>query len=271
MLVQNLYSILLQSPGASATPSNIQLNISTTNMTTGYHGFKQGYYESDQRWTDVDEYTSSHLHNNAAVNLAAEYALKNSDDNNLPSISVSSHQGKFLSLLARSTNAKNILEVGLLGGYSTIWLASASPAVKITTIEYSAKHAEVARKNFEHAGIADRVEIIVGSGTDVLPKLVEEVKAGKRPTYDFFFIDADKENNWTYVDCAANMARSNALIVVDNVVRRGSLAHQQSDDSRIRGNRKMVENVGKDARLDATVTQLVGDKSYDGWLIATVH
>lgn len=238
-------------------------------MTTGYKGFKDSYNESDQRWTDVDTYTAKHLHNDKPLTDALDAAWKHSDDNGLPSISVSSHQGKLLSLLARAASAKHILEVGLLGGFSTIWLASTAPDVKVTTVEYSAEYAAVARQNLERAGLADRVEIIIGSGTDVLPKLVEEVKEGKRPRFDFFFVDADKKNSWTYADHAANMARKNGLLVVDNVVRRASTIY--GDGEADKGNRKLIENVGKDDRFDATVAQLVGDKSYDGWLVATIR
>ncbi|KAF2092532.1 O-methyltransferas-like protein family 3 [Rhizodiscina lignyota] len=239
-------------------------------MSTGYSGFKHPGYEEDNRWTAVDNYTSKHLNTASKLNEALNNALKNSDAHGLPPISVSEHQGKFLMLQARMSGAKHILEVGLLGGYSTIWLANSNPDVKVTTVEVSEDNAAVAKENLKAAGVADRVEVVVGSGVEVLPRLVEEVKAGKRPPFGFFFIDADKQNNWTYVDNACEMALPKACIYVDNVVRKGNLAEESATDERILGNRKMVENVGKDSRLDATVIQTVSDKNYDGFLFAVV-
>lgn len=257
-------------------------------MTTGYQGFKDGTNEENPRWTDVDNYVSAKLNLDKQLNDALNHALENSDKHGLPSISVSEQQGKFLMLQARALGAKHILEVGLLGGYSTIWLANASPDVKVTTVEVSEENAAVARENLKYAGVADRVEIIVGAGVDVLPKLVEEVKADKREPYGFYFIDADKQNNWTYVYCACQMSVPRAAIYVDNVVRKGKLAYESEDDRyvedeviddrlasesnnyRVLGNRRMVENIGKDSRLDATVVQTMSDKTYDGFLYAVV-
>jgi predicted O-methyltransferase YrrM len=165
--------------------------------------------------------------------------------------------------------AKNILEVGTLGGYSTIWLANASPDVRVTSVEVDKHHAEVARSNVQHAGVADRVEVRLGPGIEVLPQLVEEVKNGKRDKFQFVFIDADKQNNWNYVDIALGMCDPGACIIVDNVVRRGQLAKDVTDPAVV-GARKVVENIGKDDRLDGVVMQTVGEKSYDGFLFAVV-
>jgi predicted O-methyltransferase YrrM len=238
-------------------------------MATGYQGFKDERYANNPVWTQVDEYTATHLHNDKSLADALNAATANSDKHGLPSISVSEHQGKYLMLMARMKGAKHILEVGLLGGYSTIWLANSSPDVKITTVEYSEENARVASENLTNAGVIDRVEVIVGSGTDVLPQLVQEVKDDKRPPFDFFFIDADKQSNWIYVDCACKMASPKACIYTDNAVRRGKLITDPQSASNL-GNRTMIENIGKDDRLDATVIQWVGDKSYDGFLVAIV-
>jgi len=229
------------------------------------------WHENDPRWTAVDEYAFSHLHPSSKTPSASalEDALAASEKEGLPDIAVSPSQGKYLQLQARLVRAKNILEVGTLGGYSTIWLANASPNVHVTSVEVDKHHAKVARANVKNAGVADRVDLRLGPGIDVLPQLAEEVKAGKRGKFQLVFIDADKENNWNYVDIALGMCEPGACIIVDNVVRRGRLA-QDLDDPSVMGARKVVENVGKDDRLDGIVMQTVGEKSYDGFLIAVV-
>ncbi|KAF2830088.1 O-methyltransferase [Ophiobolus disseminans] len=228
-------------------------------------------YEKDARWTAVDEYAFSHLHSSAKMpsTSALDHALSTSEKEGLPDIAVSPSQGKYLQLQARLVRAKNILEVGTLGGYSTIWLANASPDVKVTSVEVDKHHAEVAWSNVENAGVADRVDIRLGPGVKVLPQLADEIKAGKRGKFEFVFIDADKENNWNYVDIALGMCEPGACIIVDNVVRKGQLANDVSDP-RVVGARKVVENIGKDDRLDGIVVQTVGDKNYDGFLLAVV-
>jgi predicted O-methyltransferase YrrM len=229
-------------------------------------------YEKDARWSAVDTYSLGHLHPSSRTtpsNDVLEHALSNSEKQGLPDIAVSPSQGKFLHLQARLLKAKNVLEVGTLGGYSTIWLANASPEVKVVSVEVDEHHADVARSNIEHAGVSDRVDIRLGPGVDVLPKIVDEVKQGKQGKFQLVFIDADKENNWNYVDIALELCEPGACIIVDNVVRKGQLA-TDSDDPRIAGARRVVENVGKDSRLDGVVVQTVGDKNYDGFLIAVV-
>ncbi|KAJ4989274.1 hypothetical protein SVAN01_05179 [Stagonosporopsis vannaccii] len=230
-------------------------------------------YEKDPRWTAVDTYSLGHLHPSSRKtpsNDVLEHALSNSEKQGLPDIAVSPSQGKYLQLQARLLNAKNVLEVGTLGGYSTIWLANASPDVRIISIEVEKHHARVARSNIEYAGVGDRVDVRLGSGVEVLPKVVEEVKRGKLGKFQFVFIDADKENNWNYVDMAIELCEPGACIIIDNVVRKGQLA-TDTDDPRIAGARRVVENVGKDDRLDGVVVQTVGDKNYDGFLIAVVN
>ncbi|KAJ4368923.1 hypothetical protein N0V83_006005 [Neocucurbitaria cava] len=229
-------------------------------------------HEKDDRWTAVDEYAFSHLHPSTSTSpslSALDYALKQQHDQGLPDIAVSPSQGKYLQLTARLARAKNILEVGTLGGYSTIWLANTAPDVSVVSVEVDEHHAKVARGNVDFAGVGDRVDIRLGPGVDVLPKLAEEVKSGKRGKFQFVFIDADKENNWNYVDVALGMCEPGAVVIVDNVVRQGKLA-SETNDPRIAGARRVVENIGKDGRLDGIVMQTVGEKSYDGFLLAVV-
>jgi predicted O-methyltransferase YrrM len=230
-------------------------------------------YEKDPRWTAVDDYSFAHLHPSSRrtpTNETLSHALSTSTAQGLPDIAVSASQGKYLQLQARLLKAKNVLEVGTLGGYSTIWLAHASADVKVVSVEVDAHHAEVARANLEHAGVADRVDVRLGAGADVLPQIREEVEQGRLGRFQLVFIDADKENNWNYVDIAIGMCEPGACIIVDNVVRKGQLAYE-TDDPRIAGARRVVENVGKDERLDGVVVQTVGDKNYDGFLIAVVR
>ncbi|KZM18755.1 uncharacterized protein EKO05_0006496 [Ascochyta rabiei] len=229
-------------------------------------------HEKDPRWSAVDTYSLGHLHPSSRTtpsNDVLEHALSNSEKQGLPDIAVSPSQGKYLQLQARLLRAKNVLEVGTLGGYSTIWLANASPDVKVISVEVDEHHAKVARSNIEHAGVADRVDVRLGPGVEVLPKIVDEVKEGKLGKFQLVFIDADKENNWSYVDTAIQLCEPGSCIIVDNVVRQGRLAND-TDDPRIVGARRVVENVGNDDRLDGVVIQTVGDKNYDGFLIAIV-
>ena len=231
-----------------------------------------GEYYVDPRWAAVDAYTNPHLHPSSSTSpspsvLSAALETQNAKD--LPDIAVSAAQGKFLQLTARLSRAKHILEVGTLGGYSTIWLAHASSSVHVTSVEVDAHHAAVARQNMVDAGVSERVDILLGSGLDVLPRLAEEVKSGKREKFGFVFIDADKQSNWNYVDVALGMCEKGACIIVDNVVRGGKLA-TETDDVRVMGAKRVVENVGKDERLDGVVMQTVGEKSYDGFLMAIV-
>lgn len=176
-------------------------------------------------------------------------------------------------LQARMLRAKNVLEVGTLGGYSTIWLASAWEGVRVMTVEIDEHHQRVALENLAYAGLENRVEAILGPGVEVLPRLLEEVRAGRRERFDMVFIDADKVNNWGYFDLAVQMCRPGACVIVDNVVRRGFLADAEKakTDVMVEGSRRVVENAGKDPRVDAVVIQLVGEKNYDGFLVATVN
>ncbi|MCJ1326273.1 hypothetical protein MMC10_002937 [Thelotrema lepadinum] len=231
------------------------------------------YHEKDSRWTAVDTYGISHLHPpSAPYHDALISAAKRAKEQALPDIAVSPLQGQFLQLQARFIGAKHILEVGTLGGYSTIWLASTGPEAKVVTVEVDPHHAAVAKESIESAGLGERVEIREGAGVDVLTKLEEEVAAGKREKLDFTFIDADKENNLFYFEKALEISRSGACIIVDNVVRKGAVAdeEQAKSDSAIKGSRKVIEAAAKNKRVDATLMQTVGEKNYDGMLICRV-
>ena len=217
---------------------------------------------SEASWTAVDEYVSSHL---LKADAALAEALLNNSENNLPPIDVSPVQGKMLMLLAQLAGAKHILEIGTLGGYSTIWLARALPADgKLVTLEVDRKHARVAAENLERAGLADKVDIKVGPAKDSLAAM----PAGD--PFDFVFIDADKQGNIHYVEQAIRLGRSGTTIIVDNVVREGAIVDEGNDDPRVIGTRKLFEYVSSHPKLDATAIQTVGSKGWDGFLLARV-
>ena len=185
----------------------------------------------------------------------------------LPAIDVAPNQGKLLQLLARLVRANKILEIGTLGGYSTIWLARALPPDgRLVSLEFSPKHAEVAKSNIQRAGLSDRVQIRVGAALDSLPHIEKE---GLAP-FDFIFIDADKPNNPGYLEWAIKLARPGTLIIVDNVVRDGAVADASNTDPAIQGTRKMFASMSRDTRLSATALQTVGSKGYDGFAMAVV-
>jgi predicted O-methyltransferase YrrM len=191
-------------------------------------------------------------------------ALEDSAAAGLPSIAVSAQQGKFLSLLARAIGARRVLEIGTLGGFSTIWLArGAGPDGKVVTLEYEPKHAEVARANLQRAGVADRVEVKVGAALDTLPTLDGE-------QFDLVFIDADKENYPGYLDWAVRLARPGAIILADNVVRQGGIL-SDTPDAQAQAVRQTLEAMGAHPRLDTAVLQTVGAKHWDGFAFALVQ
>ena len=196
---------------------------------------------------------------------ALSAALEASDAAGLPKIAVSAQQGKFLSLLAAATGARRILEIGTLGGFSTIWLArGAGPDGRVTTLEYEPKHAEVARANIDRAGVGDRVEVIVGAALETLPT----VTGGP---FDLVFIDADKENNAGYLEWAVKLTRPGSVIVVDNVIREGAILSEGSDDGVVQGTRRALEILGEHPKLDTAVLQTVGAKHWDGFALALVR
>ncbi|OCK73294.1 S-adenosyl-L-methionine-dependent methyltransferase [Lepidopterella palustris CBS 459.81] len=228
-------------------------------------------HKHDPRWTAVDAYTFPHSHPASRPNTKAlENTLTASKAAGLSNYSLSPAQGKFLALHCRASGVTHALEVGTLGGYSAIWVASENPQLRLTTVEYNRKHVEVARKNIELAGLSDRIEVIHGAGIDVLAHLRNEVKVGTRPMFGFVFIDADKVNNWKYFMLAKDMVKPNSVICVDNVVREGQLADLRDTDPYVMASRQVVENAGKEPGVDSVVIQTVGEKSYDGWLWAVV-
>ena len=200
----------------------------------------------------------------AGEDPALTAALAASDEAGLPPIAVSVQQGKFLNLLATAARATRILEIGTLGGYSTICLARAvGPAGSVVTLEYEPKHAEVARGNLARAGVGDRVQILVGAALDTLPTLTGE-------PFDLVFIDADKENNVGYLNWAVRLCRPGSVIVVDNVIREGAILNPSSDDVTARGSRDVLELMGTHPRLRSAALQTVGAKGWDGFALAVV-
>lgn len=219
----------------------------------------------DQKlWTDVDRYLTDKL---IPQDQRMEEALAANASANLPSIDVSPVQGKLLHLLARIQQARRILEVGTLGGYSTLWLARALPADgKLITLELDPRHAAVAGSNIERAGFSSLVEIRVGQALDSLAALHAE---GPEP-FDFIFLDADKPNNPNYLEWAVKLSRPGTLIVCDNVIRDGAIINPDDKDPRITGTRTLFDRLGSHPRLDATAIQTVGIKGYDGFALAVV-
>jgi len=219
---------------------------------------------SKELWTAVDRYFLDHLF---APDPALDAALHANAAAGLPSIDVSPTQGKFLHLLARIKGATRILEIGTLGGYSTIWLARALPPTgKLITLEFSPKHAAVATANIAHAGLADRVEVRVGPALGSLAQLHAEAPE----PFDLIFIDADKDNYPGYLKWAIQLSRPGTLIIADNVVRDGDILNPSHPDPRVHGVRRLIAMIQADPRLDATALQTVGSKGYDGFAIALV-
>jgi len=219
---------------------------------------------SQTQWSAVDAYFNGRLSPDDPVLNAA---LDASDAAGLPQIAVAANQGKLLMLLAQTVGARRILEVGTLGGYSAIWLARALTADgRLISLELDPKHAAVATANLARAGFADRAEVRVGPAIAALPRLEQE-KAGP---FDLVFIDADKPSNADYFAWALKLTRPGSLIVVDNVVRRGAVT-DAGGDANVQGVRRLADLISGEPRVDATALQTVGDKGYDGFLIARVR
>lgn len=216
-------------------------------------------------WTTIDDYFAEKL---VATDAALEAALAASQAAGLPAIAVSVLQGKFLHLLARLQQPRTILEVGTLGGYSTIWLARALVAGgKLVTLELDPRHAEVAQANFARAGLADTIELRLGPAIETLPRLATE---GRGP-FDFIFIDADKASIPAYFEWALKLSRPGTAIVVDNVVRQGAVADAASTDASVRGVRQFADLLAREPRVSASTIQTVGAKGYDGFTLAIVN
>lgn len=215
-------------------------------------------------WADVDAFIADRL---IGGDPALDAALARNAAEGLPAIDVSAAQGKLLHVLARGIGAWRILEVGTLGGYSTIWLARALPGHGVlVTLEIDPHHAEVARANLDAAGIGDKVEIRVGPAVETLSRMEAE---GEGP-FDLVFIDADKPNNVAYLKAALALTRPGGLVIVDNVVREGRVADTASGDAAVLGTRALFDAVAAEPRLTATAIQTVGSKGWDGFLIAVV-
>jgi predicted O-methyltransferase YrrM len=218
---------------------------------------------SEETWNAVDEFIAANL---IDEDPALARALRASAEAGLPQIQVSAPQGKLLMLLARLRGARSILEVGTLGGYSTIWLArGCAEEGRVITLESNPKHADVARKNLAAAGLEKIVELRVGPALETLPGLAAE---GRR--FDMVFIDADKPNNPSYFEWAVRLALPGALVVVDNVVRGGAVLDEASTDANVRGTRALYERLAAEPRVTATAVQTVGNKGYDGFVLAVV-
>ena len=219
---------------------------------------------SQAQWTAVDRYFADLWMPHDPV---LEHALQAAADAGLPEIQVAPNQGKLLSILAQSIGARSILEIGTLGGYSTIWLARAlAPGGRLITLEADPKHAEVASANLTRAGLDSVVEVRLGRALDTLPQLQAE---GHGP-FDLIFIDADKPSNSDYFAWALKLSRRGSLIIVDNVVRNGEVANPTSRDDSVIGVQRFSEMLATDSRVTATVMQTVGSKGYDGLAIVLV-
>lgn len=217
---------------------------------------------SHELWTAVDRYIEKLL---APADAALQETLRATAEAGMPAIAVSAPQGKLLMILAQTLGARRILEIGTLGGYSTIWLARGlAPGGRLITLEADAKHAEVARRNIALAGLGEVVDVRLGRAIETLPELT-----GEAP-FDLIFIDADKVSYPEYFSWAVKLSRAGSLIVADNVVRKGAVIDADSRDENVQGVRRFHELVAADRRVTATVIQTVGSKGYDGFSIVRV-
>ncbi len=215
---------------------------------------------NQQRWDAVDNYFTDILLGQDPV---LDAALEASKAAGLPEIAVAPNQGKLLHLMARMRGAKRILEIGTLGGYSTIWLARALPPDgKLITLEYDPKHADVARANIARAGFSGQVEVRTGRALDTLP--------GVTGPFDFIFVDADKNTYPDYFRWALKLSRPGGVMVFDNVVRNGAVIDINTTDALVLGVRALIEAIANEPRVSATGLQTVGVKGYDGWAVAVV-
>lgn len=214
-------------------------------------------------WAAVDAYFARLVGEDAVLADARRRAR----DAALPEIQVSAAQGRLLQLLAQSCGARRVLEVGTLGGYSTIWLARAlTSGGSLVTCEIDPRHAAVARENIAAAGLTERVEVLVAPAADSLRRLVEE----NTDPFDLVFVDADKPSNPVYLDLALRLSRPGTLVVVDNTVRGGAVADTASENPDVVGVHRLVEAITADPRVEATALQTVGEKGYDGFVLARV-
>jgi predicted O-methyltransferase YrrM len=217
------------------------------------------------KWAAVDRYITDQL---KLSDPALDAALAANKAAALPAIDVTPNQGKLLQLLAQMIGARRILEIGTLGGYSSIWLARALPQDgRLITLEFNPKHAEVARANIASATLSKLVDIRVGAALDTLPQLQAEMKE----PFDLIFIDADKPNNSAYLGWALKLSRAGTLIIIDNVIRDGAIIDDSSSDKDVLGARQLFEVLANEPRLTSTAVQTVGAKGYDGFALAVVN
>jgi predicted O-methyltransferase YrrM len=217
-----------------------------------------------EQWTAVDRYITDLL---VPSDPALDAALAASAAGGLPAINVAPNQGKFLAMLAQLQKARTILEIGTLGGYSTIWLARALPAGgRLVTLEADPAHAKVARANIAHAGLADVVDLRLGPALETLPQIAAECLG----PFDMIFIDADKPTYPEYFGWALKLSKRGSVIIADNIVRNGAVIDPSSEDPRVHGVRRYNELLAAEPRVSATAIQTVGSKGYDGFAIALV-
>lgn len=223
-------------------------------------GLAEAMESTPTAWSEADAFLSDLL---VGPDADLESALSAQREAGLPEIEVAPVAGKLLNLLVRISGARRVLEVGTLGGYSTIWLARAvGPGGRVVTIEAESDNAAIARASIDAAGVGDRVDIRVGRGVDMLPTLVGG--------FDLVFIDADKESNTIYLDWAAKLGHPGTVVVLDNIGREGEIVRDDSTDPKVVGTREGLRMLGEDPRFDATALQTVGAKGWDGFAIAVV-
>jgi predicted O-methyltransferase YrrM len=218
----------------------------------------------ESTWNAVDEYFERQL---ALSDPALDAALADSQSAGLPPINVTAAQGKLLGLLAQSIGARRILEIGTLGAYSTIWMARAmDEGGELVTLEIDPRHAAVAQRNLDRAGVADRVRVLVAPAIESLNAMI----ADRVDAFDLVFIDADKERSLDYFEASLKLSRAGTLIIVDNVVRKGAVVESSGQDTMVQGVRRLIDRLAGDTRVSATAIQTVGGKGYDGFLLARV-
>jgi len=219
---------------------------------------------TEELWATVDQYLADTI---VKPDAALNAALDSSDAAGLPSINVSPSQGKFLQILARLVNARAILEIGTLGGYSTIWLARGlQPGGRLISLEADARHAQLARANIARAGLSGIVDVRQGPALETLPRIAEE----KVAPFDLIFIDADKSNTHHYFGWALKLSRVGSIVVVDNVIRKGEVVDPRTADPNVQGMQRFFEMAAAEPRVDATAIQTVSSKGYDGFSIVLV-